>query len=27
MALLGGTSGEDGGDTGVLPFVGLNFRF
>jgi hypothetical protein len=25
--LLGGTSGEDGGDTGVLPFVGLNFRF
>ena len=27
MALLGGTSGEDGGDTGVFPFVGLNFRF
>ena len=25
--LLGGTSGESGGDTGVLPFVGLNFRF
>ena len=27
LMLLGGTSGEDGGDTGVLPFVGLNFRF
>ena len=27
MALLGGTSGEDGGDNGVLPFVSLNFRF
>ena len=25
--LLGGTSSEDGGDTFVLPFVGLNFRF
>jgi len=27
MALLGGTSGEDGGNTGVLPFIGLNFGF
>jgi len=27
MVLLGGTSGEDGGDNGVLPFVSLNFRF
>tara|TARA_B100001964_G_scaffold173916_1_gene191588 strand:- start:81 stop:578 length:498 start_codon:yes stop_codon:yes gene_type:complete len=27
LMLLGGTSGEDGGDTGVFPFVGLNFRF
>ena len=27
LMLLGGTSGEDGSDTGVLPFVGLNFRF
>ena len=27
LMLLGGTSGEDGGDNGVLPFVGLNFRF
>ena len=27
MALLGGTSGEDGGDTGILPFIGLNFGF
>ena len=27
MILLGGTSGESGGDTGVLPFMGLNFRF
>ena len=25
--LLGGTSGESGGDSGALPFVGLNFRF
>ena len=25
--LLGGTSSEDGGDTFVLPFVGLNFWF
>ena len=27
LMLLGGTSVEDGGDTCVLPFVGLNFRF
>ena len=27
MTLLGGTSGESGGNTAVLPFVGLNFRF
>ena len=27
LMLLGGTSGESGGDTGVLPFMGLNFRF
>ena len=27
MTLLGGTSGEDGGDSGILPFVGLNFQF
>ena len=27
MALLGGTSGEDGGDTAILPFIGLNFGF
>ena len=27
MALLGGTSGEDGGDTFILPFIGLNFGF
>ena len=27
MALLGGTSGEDGGDIGILPFIGLNFGF
>ena len=27
VMLLGGTSGESGGDTGVLPFMGLNFRF
>ena len=27
MMLLGGTSGESGGDTGLLPFIGLNFRF
>ena len=27
LTLLGGTSGEDGGDTGVLPFLALNFRF
>ena len=27
LMLLGVISGEDGGDTGVLPFVGLNFRF
>ena len=27
LMLLGGTSGEDGGDTGVLPFLALNFRF
>ena len=27
LILLGGTSGEDGSDTGVLPFLGLNFRF
>ena len=27
LMLLGGTSGEDGGDAGVFPFVGLNFRF
>ena len=27
LMLLGGTSGEEGSDTGVLPFVGLNFRF
>jgi len=23
--LVGGTSGESGGDTGLLPFIGLNF--
>ena len=27
VMLLGGTSGESGGDSGALPFVGLNFRF
>ena len=27
MTLLGGTSGEDGGDTFILPFIGLNFGF
>ena len=27
VMLVGGTSGESGGDTGVLPFMGLNFRF
>ena len=27
LMLFGGTSGEDGSDIGVLPFVGLNFRF
>ncbi len=27
LMLLGGTADEDGGDTGVLPFAGLNFRF
>jgi hypothetical protein len=31
LMLLGGTSSEDGsdvgGDVGVLPFLGLNFRF
>ena len=27
MTLLGGTSGEDGGDTAILPFIGLNFVF
>ena len=27
LMLLGGTSGEDGSDVGVLPFLGLNFRF
>ena len=27
LMLVGGTSGESGGDTGVLPFMGLNFRF
>ena len=27
LMLLGGTSGEDGGDTGMLPFIALNFRF
>ena len=27
LMLEGGTSGESGGDTGVLPFMGLNFRF
>ncbi|MEC9274459.1 MAG: hypothetical protein VX680_07225 [Candidatus Neomarinimicrobiota bacterium] len=27
MTLLGGTSGEDGGDTAILPFIGLNFGF
>ncbi len=27
LMLLGGTSGEEGSDNGVLPFVGLNFRF
>tara|TARA_B100001057_G_scaffold465501_1_gene521704 strand:- start:214 stop:378 length:165 start_codon:yes stop_codon:yes gene_type:complete len=27
LMLLVGTSGEEGSDTGVLPFVGLNFRF
>ena len=25
--LLGGTSGESGGNIGALPFIGLNFRF
>jgi len=25
--LLGGTAGESGGNIGVLPFMGLNFRF
>ena len=25
--LLGGTSGESGGDSAILPFIGLNFRF
>ena len=27
FTLLGGTSGESGGHSGVLPFIGLNFRF
>ena len=27
LMLLGGTSGENGSDVGVLPFLGLNFRF
>ena len=27
LMLLGGTSSEDGNDVGVLPFLGLNFRF
>ena len=27
LMLQGGTTGESGGYTGVLPFVGLNFRF
>ena len=27
LMLLGGTSSEDGSDTGVLPFLGLSFRF
>ena len=27
LMLLGGTSGEKGGDTGVFPFLNLNFRF
>ncbi len=27
LMLLGGTSNEDGSDVGVLPFLGLNFRF
>ena len=26
LMLLGGTSGEKGGDTGVFPFLNLNFR-
>jgi len=25
LMLMGGTSGESGGDTGLLPFIGLNF--
>jgi hypothetical protein len=25
LMLVGGTSGESGGDTGLLPFIGLNF--
>ena len=27
LMLFGGTADEDGSDIGVLPFVGLNFRF
>ena len=27
LVLLGGTSNEKGSDIGILPFVGLNFRF
>lgn len=27
MVLLGGTSGESGGDAGILPFASLNFMF
>ena len=27
LVLLGGTSDEKGSDIGILPFVGLNFRF
>ena len=27
FTLLGGTSSESGGDSGVWPFIGLNFRF
>jgi|TARA_Y100000310_G_scaffold258365_1_gene266753 hypothetical protein len=27
LMLLGGTSGESGSNIGLLPFIGLNFRF